>query len=414
MADPRRRFIRMTIRLLQPLFLTTSLIIGLLVQEVEASWFQRPLVHVFILAGDDNVEGYASLPHLHELATQEATKDRYRHWLEDDGVTWKSRDDVFVYYDHERGKPFLHGNLTVKGFGAHANLFGPEVEFGHVLGEFFDEPVLLIKSAWSGRTLQKDFRPPLGKEPGGFQWFRLLSNIKDAVKHLDTILGPEYKHARYDIKGLVWWHGYSDLEDVVANRNYKDNLTILLTFMRTKIKSGLPILVGELGGQGTVNAMKKELDFREMQKSVVNLARMRRITTYVPTAPYVVQEMDPEAAERDTYQHYSGRADTMMAIGQAMAIAMAEQIMDGVTIARDEMDRAEITTKYRSSHQEIAFLSLALLIGTLAYAVYAIRRGNLPEPGFQRLETLLWGPSKREKRKRRKNRRNNGGEIEIT
>ncbi len=397
------------------LCLAISLIIGLLVvQEAEASWFHRPLVHVFILAGDDNVEGYASLPHLHELATQPATQDRYQHWLEEDGVTWKTRNDVFVYYDHERGKPFQHGNLTVKGFGAHANLFGPEVEFGHVLGEFLDEPVLLIKSAWNGRTLQKDFRPPLGKEPGGFQWFRLLSNIKDAVKHLDTIIGPEYKHARYDIKGLVWWHGYSDLEDVIANRNYQDNLTILLTFMRTKIKSGLPILVGELGGQGTVNAMKKELDFREMQKSVVNLARMRRTTVYVPTARYVVQETDPEATERDTYQHYSGRADTMMAIGQAMAIAMAEQIMDGVKIARDEMDRVEITTKYRSSHQEVAFLSLAILIGTLAYVAYAIRRGHVPEPGFQRLETVLWGPSRREKRKRRKNRRHNGGDIEIT
>lgn len=374
-----------------------------------ASWLHRPLVHVFVLVGDDNVEGYASLPHLHELMTTHDDNDgRYQHWLNDKGG-WRTRDDVFVYYDHERGKPFLHGNLTVQGFGAHANLFGPEVEFGRVMGEFFDEPVLLIKAAWSGRSLKKDFRPPLGKEAGGFQWFRLLSNVKEAVQHLDTIIGPAYKNARYEIQGLVWWHGYSDLGDT-AN-NYKDNLTILLTLIRTKIKQGLPILVGELGGQGTINVMKQELEFREMQQSVVNLPRMRRTTTYVPTAQYVV--IDPDAPERDSYQHYYGRADTMMAIGQAFAIAMAELIMKkGVTVARDDSDRAEITTKYTTSNQEVVFLTLAILVGSVAYGIYIIRRGSWPEPGFQRLETVIWGPSRREKRRRRKNRR--GGEIEVT
>ena len=38
--------------------------------------------------------------------------------------------------------------------------FGPELQFGHVLGDHFDNQVLLIRTAWGGRSLLGDFRPP--------------------------------------------------------------------------------------------------------------------------------------------------------------------------------------------------------------------------------------------------------------
>ena len=37
---------------------------------------------------------------------------------------------------------------------------GPELGIGHVLGDFFEEPVLLIKAAWGGRSVKYSFRPP--------------------------------------------------------------------------------------------------------------------------------------------------------------------------------------------------------------------------------------------------------------
>jgi len=37
---------------------------------------------------------------------------------------------------------------------------GPELGFGFVLGDYFEEPVLLIKTAWGGKSLYQDFRPP--------------------------------------------------------------------------------------------------------------------------------------------------------------------------------------------------------------------------------------------------------------
>ena len=36
---------------------------------------------------------------------------------------------------------------------------GPELEFGTVVGDRYAEPVLLIKTAWGGKSLHTDFRP---------------------------------------------------------------------------------------------------------------------------------------------------------------------------------------------------------------------------------------------------------------
>lgn len=46
------------------------------------------------------------------------------------------------------------------GFGANVERIGPELGFGHVIGDAFDEPVLLIKLASGGKRLAKDLRPP--------------------------------------------------------------------------------------------------------------------------------------------------------------------------------------------------------------------------------------------------------------
>ena len=61
---------------------------------------------------------------------------------------WVVRDDVLINYLDRRGK------LTV-GYGAPGkNLeIGPELGFGFTFGDKYEEPVLLIKTAWGGRSL---------------------------------------------------------------------------------------------------------------------------------------------------------------------------------------------------------------------------------------------------------------------
>jgi len=64
---------------------------------------------------------------------------------------------VWVRYRREDG-PLLCGPLTI-GFSVYgdAHHFGPELQFGWLLGEHFANQVLLIKTAWGGKSLYKDF-----------------------------------------------------------------------------------------------------------------------------------------------------------------------------------------------------------------------------------------------------------------
>ena len=60
---------------------------------------------------------------------------------------------------------------------------GPELQIGHRLGNHFKEPVLLIKTAWGGKSLYKDFRPPsAGGEPGEY-YLKMLVEVKEALDH---------------------------------------------------------------------------------------------------------------------------------------------------------------------------------------------------------------------------------------
>ena len=83
----------------------------------------------------------------------------FKH-LKNDKGQWTVRDDVWVRYQPEKG-PLKAGPLTL-GFTPYAGKhhFGPELQFGHVVGDHLCSQILLIKTAWGGKSLYKDFRPP--------------------------------------------------------------------------------------------------------------------------------------------------------------------------------------------------------------------------------------------------------------
>ena len=93
-------------------------------------------VKVFILAGQSNMEGKAQNKLLEHQATDPKTAKLFSH-LHKDGK-WITREDVHIKYLKR------HGGLTM-GYGS-PNRTGVELEFGHVMGNHFKEPVLLIKT----------------------------------------------------------------------------------------------------------------------------------------------------------------------------------------------------------------------------------------------------------------------------
>ena len=114
-------------------------------------------VKVFILAGQSNMEGKGGIDPLlnHQIKAPE-TKEFFAHFHKNG--KYIEREDVWINFLNRRGR------LTV-GFGSPGKI-GPELEFGHVVGNHYEEPVLIIKTAWGGKSIGRDFRPPSSGLPG--------------------------------------------------------------------------------------------------------------------------------------------------------------------------------------------------------------------------------------------------------
>ena len=125
-------------------------------------------VKVFILAGQSNMEGQAKVSLLEYQARQPATRDLFAHLRKDD--KWIERDDVWIKFLDRRGK------LTV-GYGS-PGCIGPELEFGAVVGDHYKQQVLVIKAAWGGRSLYRDFRPPSAGLPPAAVLEKMLADLK--------------------------------------------------------------------------------------------------------------------------------------------------------------------------------------------------------------------------------------------
>ena len=133
----------------------------------------KPL-KVFILAGDENmleqapIEGGAG-----SLAATVKTNPHYA-FLKDSKGAWVKRDDVVLYDAHPIHNDtktmghFLQVGDVTYGEKKAINAIGTDLMFGHVLGNYFEEPVLLLRFATrdsitfqrGSRSLGYDYRPP--------------------------------------------------------------------------------------------------------------------------------------------------------------------------------------------------------------------------------------------------------------
>jgi hypothetical protein len=183
-------------------------------------------VKLFIMAGGANIEGRGSIDELYNLAVPPGTiphehnsttalANAYEHLVDDDGK-WVIRDDVFITYERKLNDGMRSGPLSVKGFGHTTTTFGPDVEFGNVMGNSLAEDrVVIVKAGWNHKTLAFDFRPPsapgANNKAAGPDFLRIVSLVRETVADLRHILGDDYAHAEVDIGGLVWWQGYDDV-----------------------------------------------------------------------------------------------------------------------------------------------------------------------------------------------------------
>jgi len=227
-------------------------------------------VRVFVLAGQSNMVGMAQNALLESQATDPRFKDFWADYRT--GDAWAVRDDVFVtFFDR-------HGPLTI-GFGAEGRT-GPELAFGRILGDHFDAPVLLVKIAWGGHSLFKNFRPPSAGLPSeqrleaelaqvqkerekkqqppatmdelkagyGDSYRKMLAEVKRVLDEKDALF-PSLTGLKPEITGFFWFQGFNDQFGDAAPAEYATNLKHFITDVREDL--GAPQLPFVIAGIGT-------------------------------------------------------------------------------------------------------------------------------------------------------------------
>jgi serine/threonine protein kinase len=317
----------------------------------------RP-VKVFIMAGDSNMAGRAKVSLLKYQANQAETKELFQHLIHDG--EWDVREDVWIKNFHQKG------NLTV-GFGQSPDRFGPELEFGHVVGDHFDEQVLLIKTCWGGHDLCRDFRSPSSGLPPveileqmrkelqkakatatladversyGATYRVMLTEVRETLANLGEHF-PSYQGQGFEIAGFVWFQGWNDM--VVYNPFYAEHLAHFIRDLRGEFKTpNLPFVIGQLGVNGISDPGTNDSNFRAAQADVAQLPEFRGNVKVVATDPYWDHEADAvykkgwqnhqdewDKVGSDAPYHYLGSARTFCGIGKAFGEAMIELCRSG-------------------------------------------------------------------------------------
>ena len=119
---------------------------------------EKPL-RVFILAGQSNMQGHAHVRTIEAMRLNPTAALLLPDILNPDG-TPRICEQVWIS-SIGSAEEEQTGRLTA-GFGAKERgpKIGPEFTFGIYAAQRLNEPILIIKTAWGGKSLNTDFRPP--------------------------------------------------------------------------------------------------------------------------------------------------------------------------------------------------------------------------------------------------------------
>ncbi len=352
-------------RMLPARYLTLCSVLLLLVFSTWQSLAaQSPdVVKVFVLAGQSNMEGKAPNALYEHQATAEETAPAFAHLREDN--QWVERSDVFIKFGNR------HGRLTL-GYGS-PDRTGPELEFGHALGNHFAAPVLLIKTAWGGRSLFKDFRPPsaglpsdevLGEElkkaisqtqrkneqrqsndplPSlddikaqyGNSYREMMAEVSAVAKQYQTLF-PELADTRFELSGFVWFQGWNDQYNGYE-KTYEQNLAHLLDDVRTTWqRPQLPVVIAAMGQHGSKPVAGPMQIIQSAQLAIASRPEFADHVQSIRTDSLVdkaAEKLYPTWKENfevwqqtggDHPYHYLGSAIWFNRIGRSMGEAMLE------------------------------------------------------------------------------------------
>ena len=379
----------------------------------------KPL-QVYILAGQSNMQGHAQVRTIEHVGMDPATKPMFDAMTNDDGTpvvcerVWISA--LGCGADEAEVK---NGKLTA-GFGAGQNgpKIGPEFTFGIYLEKSTGAPILLIKTAWGGKSLHTDFRPPSagpfpfteaqlaqftkqGKDIAaikaekekqtGFYYRKMIAHVKSVLGDIKAVV-PDYDAKEgYELAGFAWFQGWNDMVDggVYPDRGkpggYDAYSTAMAHFIRDVRKDldapKLPFVIGVLGvggptseyGPGEQRYKATHDNFRSAMAAPAALPEFKGNVAAVRTERYWDQELSAAKAKDNAVKQEARKA----AVAAKLKPAEEKVALDKLRLER-LTDRERQILEKGISNMEFHYLGSAKILGGigkgLAEAMIELRK----------------------------------------
>ena len=316
-----------------------SAIIFWLAFGLAAQLHAKPL-KVFILAGQSNMEGHAKIETFDYIGDDPATAPLLKMMRDENGQP-RVCDHVWISYLTGKYDGSANGEGTGKltaGFGARDDAtksngkIGPEFTFGLTLDKTLKEPVLIIKTAWGGRSLHTEFRPPSAgpyelsewqkknypkqeghgipkdfekwkadkaKGTGVFYRF-MVDHVKRVLADPKRVCPAYDAKDGYEIAGFVWLQGFNDMVDSHTYPDqgkptrfaaYSDLLAHFIRDVRKDFNAPrMPFVIGVMG-VGGLKANKDTVAFREAMAAPAEMPEFKGNVIAVQTAPFWSEEL---------------------------------------------------------------------------------------------------------------------------
>ncbi len=290
---------------------------------------KKPL-KVFILAGQSNMQGHAHVDTIDAMRLNPQAAPLLKDIRNVDGTPVVCKNVWISSIGSSDAEQI--GQLTV-GFGANVRgpKIGPEYTFGIYAEKLINEPILIIKTAWGGKSLNTDFRPP-SAEPYTFNeqqlesfrkqnkdiqqiqsekdqatghYYRLMiDHVKNVLSDIKRVY-PDYDaNPGYELAGFVWFQGWNDMVDngTYPNRDqpggYDQYKTLMAQFIRDVRKDlsspQLPFVIAVMGVGGPTSEYSAEeqrykpvhQNFRDAMAAAAMLPEFQGNVTAVLTEKY--------------------------------------------------------------------------------------------------------------------------------
>ena len=305
---------------------------------------------VFILAGQSNMQGKGSveagrdpnnyhktipggLGSLRHMLNVDSNKLGYlvdANRLSNTTVPgWRTMTNVWVSYFTsttwpcamtEARKGYLDadfGDLSSQG------RIGPEYGFGLVVGSQLGDPLLIIKTAWGGTSLAREWHPPSSGGTVGPCYTSMVAIVHGTLARLSTELTNfNYNGGGYEIAGFGWHQGWNDRisRDFVAQ--YETNFINLIKDVRAEFR--VPKLPFVIATTAMANA---DLDptaraLLAAQAAVANPVRHPELAGTVFTVDARPFDYGETLGVNDQGFHWNFTGESLFNIGQNMGLGM--------------------------------------------------------------------------------------------